>query len=144
MLANRSNNVERSGQTDPTMLGYTLAIMEQKECWELFQTLRSNSQKHTTTCNRCAKGRNRSHPTMLGVVGQQSYIRLHRAVDMAMEVSSHYVIIQSPSLTLLLSNVKKQQQYCKSKMLSLHTQYMLHEEKSSSLKQTSAKICYVE
>ena len=25
------NNVERSGQTDPTMLGYTLAIMEQKE-----------------------------------------------------------------------------------------------------------------
>ena len=68
---------------------------------------------------------------MLGVVGQQSYICLHRAVDMAMEVSSHYV-------------KKKQQQYCKSKMLSLHTQYMLHEEKSSSLKQTSAKICYVE
>ena len=82
------NNVERSGQTDPTMLGYTLAIMEQKECWELFQTLRSNCQKHTTTWNKCAKGRNRSHPTMLGVVGRQSYIRLHRAVDMAMDSNS--------------------------------------------------------
>ena len=84
-----NNNVERSGQTDPTMLGYTLAIiMEQKECWELFQTLHNNSQKHTTTCNRCANGCNRSHPTTLGVVGQQSCVRLHRAVDMAMEVSS--------------------------------------------------------
>ena len=27
----------------------------------------------------CANGRNMQHPTMLGVVGQQCYVRLHAA-----------------------------------------------------------------
>ena len=46
-------------QTDPTLLRYASAITEQKKCWELlaeefdqFQTLRNNTQQHTTTCNR--------------------------------------------------------------------------------------------
>ena len=49
-------------QTDPTLLRYASAITEQKKCWELlaeefdqFQTLRNNTQKHTTTCNRVCK-----------------------------------------------------------------------------------------
>ena len=55
------NNVGRAVQTNPTLLHYASAIMEQlvKKCWELpaqkfdqFQTLRNNSQQHTTTCNR--------------------------------------------------------------------------------------------
>ena len=57
------NNVGRAVQTDPTLLCYTLAITEQKKCWELlaekfdqFQTLRNNR-------------RNVEHPTILGVVG---------------------------------------------------------------------------
>ena len=29
------NNVERAMQTDPTLLRYASAIMEQKKCWEL-------------------------------------------------------------------------------------------------------------
>ena len=44
-------NVERTVQTDPTLLHYASAIPEQKKCWELlaekfdrFQTLRNNIQ----------------------------------------------------------------------------------------------------
>ena len=46
------NNVGRAVQTDPTLLGYTSAITEEKKHWELlahkfdrFQTLRNNSQQ---------------------------------------------------------------------------------------------------
>ena len=56
------NNVGRAVQTDPTLLRYASAIMEQKKCWELlaekfdrFQTLRNNTQQHPTTCNRMCK-----------------------------------------------------------------------------------------
>ena len=52
-------NVGRTVQTDPTLLRYASAIMEQKKCWELlaekfdrFQTLRNNKQQHPTTCNK--------------------------------------------------------------------------------------------
>ena len=52
------NNVGRAVQTDPTLLRYASAITEQKKCWELlaenfdlFQTLRNNTQQHPTTCN---------------------------------------------------------------------------------------------
>ena len=62
MHVNGPNNVGSAVQTDPTLLRYALAIMEQKKCWELlaqmfdrFQTLRNNSQQHTTTCNRVCK-----------------------------------------------------------------------------------------
>ena len=79
----RPNNVGRVVQTDPTLLRYASAITEQKKCWELlaekfdrFQTLRNNTQQHPTGC---ANGRNMQHPTMLGVVGQQSCVRLHGA-----------------------------------------------------------------
>ena len=48
------NNVGRAVQTDPTLLRYALAIMQQKKCWELlaekfnrFQTLRENMCKRT-------------------------------------------------------------------------------------------------
>ena len=54
--------LERAVQTDPTLLRYASAIMEQKKGWKLwtqkfdrFQTLRSNSQQHATTCNRMCK-----------------------------------------------------------------------------------------
>ena len=63
------NNVGRAVEIDPTLLRYTLAITEQKKCWELlaekfdqFQTLRNNMQQ-------CGKRRNMEHPTILGVVG---------------------------------------------------------------------------
>ena len=56
------NNVGRAVPTDPTLLRYASAIMEQKKCWELlakkfdrFQTLRNNTQQHPTTCNRVCK-----------------------------------------------------------------------------------------
>ena len=56
------NNFGWAVQTDPTLLRYASAIMEQKKCWELlaqkfdrFQTLCSNSQQHATTCNRGCK-----------------------------------------------------------------------------------------
>ena len=56
------NNVGRAVRTDPTLLRYASAITEQKTCWELlaeefdqFQTLRNNTQQHTTTCNRVCK-----------------------------------------------------------------------------------------
>jgi len=56
------NNVGRVVQTDPTLLHYASAIMEQKKCWEFlaekfdrFQTLRNNTQQHPTTCNRVCK-----------------------------------------------------------------------------------------
>ena len=56
------NNVGRAVQTDPTLLRYASAIMEQKKCWELlaekfdrFQTLRNNTQQHPTTYNRVWK-----------------------------------------------------------------------------------------
>ena len=48
------NNVGRAVQTDPTLLRYASAIMEQKKCWELLA--HSNSaQQHAT---RCANGHN--------------------------------------------------------------------------------------
>ena len=50
------NNVGRAVQIDPTLLRYTLAITEQKKCWELlaekfdqFQTLRNNMQQSVQT-----------------------------------------------------------------------------------------------
>ena len=50
------NNVGGAVQTDPTLLRYASAIMEQKKCWELlaekfdrFQTLHNNTQQHPTT-----------------------------------------------------------------------------------------------
>ena len=50
------NNVGRAVQTDPTLLRYASAIMEQKKCWELlaekfdqFQTLRNNMQQGVQT-----------------------------------------------------------------------------------------------
>ena len=56
------NNVVKVVQTDPTLLRYASAIMEQKKCWELlaekfdqFQTLRNNTQQHPTTWNRVCK-----------------------------------------------------------------------------------------
>jgi len=56
------NNVGRTVKTDPKLLRYASAITEQKKCWELlaqkfdgFQTLRNNSQQHTTTRNRVCK-----------------------------------------------------------------------------------------
>ena len=46
------NNVGGAVQTDPTLLRYASAIMEQKKCWELlaekfdrFQTVRDNSNR---------------------------------------------------------------------------------------------------
>ena len=57
------NNVGRAVQTDPTLLRYASAITEQKKCWELlaekfdlFQTLRNNTQQYPKTCNRVCKG----------------------------------------------------------------------------------------
>ena len=77
------NNVERAVQTDPTLLRYASAITEQKKCWELlaekfdrFETLRNNTQQHATGC---ANERNMYHQAMMGVVGQQCYVRLHGA-----------------------------------------------------------------
>ena len=59
------NNVGRAVQTDPTLLRYASAIMEQKNvgsCWlksltgfKLCATTRTNIQQHTTGC---ANGRN--------------------------------------------------------------------------------------
>ena len=50
------HNVGRAVQTDPTLLRYTLAITEQKKCWELlaekfdqFQTLHNNMQQSVQT-----------------------------------------------------------------------------------------------
>ena len=57
MCMHGTNNVARAVQMDPTLLYYTLAITEQKKCYELlaqkfdqFQTLRNNSQQHATKC----------------------------------------------------------------------------------------------
>ena len=56
------NNVGGAVQTDLTLLHYTSAITEQEKCWELlaekfdrFQTVRSNTQQHQTTCNKVCK-----------------------------------------------------------------------------------------
>ena len=56
------NNAGRAVQTDPTLLRYASAIMEQKKCWELlaekfdpFQTLCNNTQQHPTTCKSVCK-----------------------------------------------------------------------------------------
>ena len=56
------NNVGKAVQTDPALLLYASAIMEQKKCCEFlaqkfarFQTLRNNSQQHATGF---ANGRN--------------------------------------------------------------------------------------
>ena len=56
------NNVGRALKTVPTLLFYFAVIKEQKKCWELlaqnfdqFQTLRNNSQQHSTICNRMCK-----------------------------------------------------------------------------------------
>ena len=57
MRVHGSDSVERTVQTDPTLLRYASAITEQKKCWEMlaqtfdqFQTLRNNSQQHATGC----------------------------------------------------------------------------------------------
>ena len=65
---------------------YTSVITEQKKCWELSAqsltgfklcaTTPNNTQQHAT---ECADGRNMWHPAMLGVVGQQSRVRLQEA-----------------------------------------------------------------
>ena len=54
------NNVGRTVETDPTLLRYASAIMEQKKCWEfwlksftgfkLCATTRNNIQQHATGC----------------------------------------------------------------------------------------------
>ena len=56
------NNVGRALKTVPTLLFCFAVITEQKKYWELlaqtfdqFQTLRNNSQHHSTTCNRGCK-----------------------------------------------------------------------------------------
>ena len=56
------NNVRRAVQTYPTLLRYDSSITGQKKCWELLtlkfdciQTLRNNSQQHTTKCNSLCK-----------------------------------------------------------------------------------------
>ena len=56
------NNVGRTLKTVPTLLFYFAVITEQKKCWELlaqkfdqFQTLRNNSQQHSTIFNRGCK-----------------------------------------------------------------------------------------
>ena len=68
--------------TDQTLLRYASAITERRKCWQLltqkfdkFQILRNNFQQHTTTCSR------QVHPTVLGVVGQKSCVRLHGALS---------------------------------------------------------------
>ena len=68
------NNVGRAVQTNPTLLRYASAITEQKKCWELlvqnfelFQTLRNNTQQHATTSNRVYK--RTQHVTSNNVVG---------------------------------------------------------------------------
>ena len=80
------NNVGRVVQTDPTLLRYASVITEQqKKCWELFpqkfdqfQTSRNNMQLGVQTDATCIK-----HPTMLGVIGQQSCVKLHRALGVS-------------------------------------------------------------
>ena len=59
MIVPGPKNVGKAVETDPTLLLYASAIMEQKKCIEFlaqkfarFQTLRNNSQQHATTCNR--------------------------------------------------------------------------------------------
>ena len=54
------NNVGRAVQTDPTLLRYASAIMEQKKCWEFlaekfdrFQTLRNKQQRGVQTDATC-------------------------------------------------------------------------------------------
>ena len=54
------NSVGRAVQTDPTLLRFALAIMEQKKRWELlaekfdqFQTLRNNMQQGAQTDATC-------------------------------------------------------------------------------------------
>ena len=56
------NNVGRALKTVPTLLFCFAVITEQKKYWKLlaqtfdqFQTLRNNSQHHSTTCNRGCK-----------------------------------------------------------------------------------------
>ena len=55
-----------------------------ESCWlksltgfKLCATTRNNIQQHATGC---ANGRNMWHPTMVGIVGQQCCVRLHRAL----------------------------------------------------------------
>ena len=62
MIVPGPKNVGKAVETDPTLLLYASAIMEQKKCIEFlaqkfarFQTLRNNSQQHATTCNRLYK-----------------------------------------------------------------------------------------
>ena len=45
--------------------------------FNLCATTPNNIQQHTT---RCTNGRNMYHPTMLGLVGQERCVRLHRAL----------------------------------------------------------------
>ena len=54
------NSVGSAVQTDPTLLRFASAIMEQKKCWELlaekfdqFQTLRNNMQQGVQTDATC-------------------------------------------------------------------------------------------
>ena len=56
------NNVGRGAQKDPKLLRYASAITKQRKCWELsvqkfdrFQSLRNNSQQHTTAYNKVYK-----------------------------------------------------------------------------------------
>ena len=62
MIVPGPKNFGKAVKTDPTLLLYASAIMEQKKCIEFlaqkfarFQTLRNNSQQHATTCNRLYK-----------------------------------------------------------------------------------------
>ena len=96
------NNVGRVVQTDPTLLRYALAIMEQKKCWELlsekfdrFQTLCNNKQQHPTTCNRVYKRTQHVTSNNVGSFGQQLCVRLHGDLNspMSSKTPHRYLIL---------------------------------------------------
>ena len=87
------HNVGRAVQTAPILLRYASVITEQTVgiCW--FKcltrlTLSNNSQQHATTCRTNQQGvptgRDMLHPTMLGVVGLQCCVCLHRALHIVL------------------------------------------------------------
>ena len=47
-MSNPRARLEVAVQTGPTLLRYASEITEEKKCWELFQTLRNNSQEPCT------------------------------------------------------------------------------------------------
>ena len=69
----RANRATTPSFVAPTMLGPELLT----ETFDRFQTLRSNTQEHPTTCSRVCKGTQHvTSKAMLVVVGQQCCVRL--------------------------------------------------------------------